>query len=87
MSSRSNLTRLALIAIGFIGALTGPFWLPLLSIFFLAIRWSAWEAILLGAFVDLMWLPHAAHAIPLYTIAAVLLVWGLEPLRQKFLIG
>jgi hypothetical protein len=78
--------RIALAVIGFLGAIFWPWWVPALCILFLSLRWRAWEAILLGVFVDLLWLsPNGFHALPLFTIFAIVVVWVFEPLRSEFL--
>ena len=84
---RNNLVRAALGVVGFISALTGPIWLPLLAMALLSLRWAAWEVLVLGAFVDMIWLPASPMSIPFYTIAAIVLLWGLGPLRRLFLVG
>ena len=81
--------RYALAIIGFIGSLAFSPWVPIACIILLAIRYRAWEAILLGLFIDIVWLPSGAsvHALPLFTFASIVIVWGLEPLRAQFLIS
>jgi len=81
-----NSIRILVALIGFIGALVAPAWLPMLCIVLLALRFSAVEAIALGFFMDMLWLPAGfPHALPLYTMASIIIVWGLEPLRLEFL--
>lgn len=78
----------AIIAVaGFIGAVFLPWWIPAICIALLALRWRAWEAIVLGLFMDLLWLsPNSIfHGFPVFTLGAILLVWALEPLRVEFL--
>lgn len=79
--------RVALVAVGFVGALTAPPWVPLAAIVLLALRFEAWEAVLLGLFADLAWLPgHVSmHHFPLMTLAAILVVWGCAPIRRELL--
>ena len=79
--------RIALAAIGFWGAIFFPPWVPALCILLLAVRFRAWEAILLGLFVDLLWLsPQSGfHGLPLFTLGAIIVVWAFEPLRSEFL--
>ena len=84
--------RLALGAVGVLGALFGLPWVPFLSMVLLAIRYPAWEVPFIGLFVDFLWLaPNSAEgfsgSLPLFTIAGLLLIWGFEPLRREFLIG
>ena len=85
--------RLALGVLGFLSALIAPSWAPMLFIVILSLRFRAIEALAIGFFTDMLWLAPSgveglgsiSHALPLYTIAAVIIVWGLEPLRLEFL--
>ena len=81
--------RIAIAFFGFISIFTLPPWIPFLCIILLALRYSAWEAIILGALVDLVWLPSGTsiHLLPLFTIGALIIVWGLEPIRARFLVS
>ena len=81
--------RHVLAIIGFVGSLVLAPWVPIACIILLAVRYRAWEAILLGAFIDLLWLPTGIgwHTLPSFTIAAIVIVWGFEPLRAQFLIS
>lgn len=81
----SNL-RPALAILGFLSALIAPPWVPMLFIVLLALRFRAIEALFIGLFTDMLWLSSGVpDALPLYTIAAVIIVWGLEPLRLEFM--
>lgn len=72
--------------VGFLSALFGVPWLTALCILMLAVRYPAWEVIVLGLCVDFLWLPSAsAFAVPYFTIGSLALVWLLEPLRMQFL--
>jgi hypothetical protein len=52
----------------------------------LSLRYRAWEVVLFGALIDMVWLPWSMfHGIPTATITAIILVWALEPLRRQFL--
>lgn len=79
--------RFLIAALGFFGALFAPPWVPLLMMGILAFRYAAWEALAIGLLVDLLWLPSGSlmHSLPLFTLAGLLLVWGLEPIRREFL--
>ena len=83
----SNNLRAALFVIGVLGAIFTSPWVPLVVMGLLALRFRAPEVLAIGVFVDFMWLPFGSItvAIPLFTLAAIVLVWGLEPLRSKFL--
>ncbi len=79
--------RIALAAIGFIGALVAPPWLPLACIVLLAIRYRAWEVIFIGLLLDLAWQPMGMplSTLPVYTFLSIAIVWLFEPLRVQFL--
>ena len=65
----------------------------MLFIVLLALRFRATEALFIGLFTDMLWLAPGGveglgsfpHVLPLYTIAAIIIVWGLEPLRLEFM--
>jgi hypothetical protein len=80
--------RLFLAVLGFLSALIAPPWVALVVIIILSVRWRAWEAPLIGLVMDFMWLPSGGFfsPLPLYTIAAIAIVWGLEPIRIRFLL-
>ena len=82
-----TILRVGIAVVGFIGALFWPWWIPAICIVLLALRWRAWEAIMLGLFMDLLWLSPGSgfHGFPLFTIGAIAVVWLLEPLRSEFL--
>ena len=88
MESR-HLLRITIAVIGFISVFVLPTWVPVVCIIVLALRYRAWEAILIGALIDMTWLPSLSlsHSLPLYTILGVIVVWGFEPLRQQFLLA
>lgn len=75
--------RIVVAAIGFLGAIFAPWWVPATCIVLLSIRFRAWEAVLLGLLMDLLWLP--AGGLPLFTAFAIVVVWIFEPLRSEFL--
>lgn len=53
----------------------------------LAARYAAWEAIVLGICVDFIFTPATfVHPFPIFSIVALVLVWGFEPLRNEFLV-
>src|SRR3989344_6998103 len=83
----SNKLRAALFVLGILGAIFAPPWIPLIVMGLLALRFRAPEVLVIGVFVDFMWLPFGSInvAIPLFTLAAIVLVWSLEPLRSQFL--
>lgn len=81
--------RLVLVLIGFVSALVAPPWVPAICIVLLALRYRAWEAIILGLLIDLTWLPAVSDTplstLPLFTISSIFAVWAFEPLRSQFL--
>lgn len=79
-------TRTLLVALTFLGVFLAPWWLSFIGAFLLAIRWRAWEAIVLGVLMDILWLPFSlAYGLPVATLSAIALVWVFEPLRRQFL--
>lgn len=82
--------RFILVCVGFTGAILAPPWVPLLAMLALSVRFAAWEILALGLFVDLLWFTPSgteglSHALPLFTLAGVALLWGFGPLRREFL--
>jgi hypothetical protein len=83
--------RIGIACVGFFGAIFLSAWVPAICIVLLCVRFRAWEAILLGLFMDLLWLgPHESfqasfYGLPLFTIGAIIIVWAFEPLRREFL--
>ena len=71
--------------LGVVSAIFGVPWLTILSMGFSAFRYPAYEMMLVGLLTDFLWLPVAPFHFPLFTIAGLILVWGLEPLRKEFL--
>lgn len=88
MLSRDNSIRVLLFALGVLGALFAPFWVPLMCMLLLSMRFRAWEVLFLGLLIDFLWLPSVGylHPVPLFTVGSILLVWALEPLRREFLV-
>ena len=82
--------RIALGVAGIAGALIVAPWVTLLVMIILALRYRAWEVLILGLLVDLLWFtPGSVEGftlLPLFTFAGLALVWGFEPLRREFLI-
>ena len=76
---------LGVVAIAFI--FLGPISVVAVCAFLLSLRWSAWEVILIGALIDIVWLPGTlAHGAPLATFIMIALVWALEPIRRQLLV-
>jgi len=83
--SVENSFRVFLIAVGICAALYGPPWLPFVPMILLAMRFRAWEVMLLGLLTDFLWAP-SLH-VPLYLISAIAIVWAFEPLRRELLLS
>lgn len=86
----SNNVRVVLLILGLVGAIALPPWVPLLMMLSLSLRIASWEVIAIGFFVDILWFtPPPSEGIiaslPLFTLAGLVLAWGLEPLRSEFL--
>ena len=79
--------RIILGVVGILGAIVMPPWIPCIAMALLALMAPAWEILLIGVFVDLLWLPSIGSfsEVPIFTLAGVVLLWGLEPLRRRFL--
>lgn len=83
--------RIALALISSIAVITGPWWLVLICMTLLCLRSRAIEVLFIGLAMDFVWTGSSAatatpwHGIPLFTIAAILLLWSLEPLRRQLL--
>lgn len=94
----SRIIRPTLAAIGILGAIFAPPWLTLICMALLAFRYPALEVLFMGVLMDFLWLPSAVHwenftfwssffSLPLFTLAALALLWGLEPLRKELLVS
>ena len=83
-----NKFRVALALLGVLGTIFAPPWVPLLIMGLLSLRFRAWEVLAIGLLMDFLWLPGGPlfHPLPLFTLASIVLVWGLEPVRSQFLI-
>lgn len=79
--------RMLLVLCAFVSAVAAPPWVPFLFALVLALRFPAWEVIILGLCIDLAWLPvHVStEGFPLATILGIFLVWVLEPVRRELL--
>ncbi len=71
--------------IGIAGAFFAPWWVPLICMIALALRYPAWEVLFIGLVMDLLWLPGEGFEMPVFLIAGIVLVWICAPLRQQFL--
>ena len=84
--SETNI-RSTLALIGFLATLFAAWWVPLIIMTLLALRYRAWEVLLLGLLIDLLWLPSLGlfSPLPLCTLFSIATVWIFEPLRNQFL--
>lgn len=74
--------------IAFASALFAPPWMPMICAGALALRWRAWEVLPLGMLIDMLYLPAGQFflGIPFpATLAALVLLWGFEPLRRQLM--
>ncbi|OGG52615.1 hypothetical protein A2851_00365 [Candidatus Kaiserbacteria bacterium RIFCSPHIGHO2_01_FULL_53_29] len=85
---RTNV-RAALGLAAFLCAFFAPWWIPLVFMTLLALRWRAWEVPLLGLAMDLLFLPTIGlvYPIPFFMLFGLGIVWVFEPLRAQFLIS
>lgn len=61
-------------------------WIGAIFALALSLRYRAWEAVLFGVFLDVLWLPtDAFYGIPVATSISLMVVWSLEPLRRQFM--
>ena len=74
--------------LSFAGALFAPPWLPLVCAGVLTVRFRAWEVLILGALIDLLYVPAGGlYGIPIpATLTAFILLIGFEPIRRKLLL-
>jgi hypothetical protein len=80
----------ALLSIGgVLSVLYAAWWLPLIFMVILSVRWRAWEVPVLGLLIDFLWLPSTGYFLPVpwFTIAGILISWVFEPLRKQFLLN
>ena len=77
--------RTAVASIGLLGAFFAPWWIPLLCMIALALRYPAWEVLFIGLVMDLLWLPTTGFQIPWFLIGGIALIWICAPLRNQFL--
>jgi len=76
--------RYTLCALCFFSLMICPPWVPLLLMGILALLFRSWEIIIFGALADFLWLSGGvAGGVPFFTLAGLILAWGLEPLRNE----
>lgn len=71
--------------VGIAGAFFLPWWVLLVCMIGLALRYPAWEVLVIGLVMDLLWLPGQGFELPVFLIAGIVLVWICAPLRNQFL--
>lgn len=74
--------------ISFASVLFASPWVPIVGAGILAVRFRAWEILILGALIDLLYVPPGGFfGIPIpATLVAFILLLGLEPFRKKLLL-
>lgn len=77
--------RIIVALVGIVSAFFAPWWVPLVCMVVLALRFPAWEVLFIGLVMDLLWLPGEGFEIPFFLIAGIVLVWVCAPLRNQFL--
>lgn len=87
MLYRSEKTvRICVALAGFFGMLFAPWWVPLICMVLLSLRYAAWEVPIMGLCMDLLWLPGGHLTIPIFTVLGIIIVWVASPLRRQLLI-
>lgn len=86
--ARGTALRILGTAIGILGIVFWSPWLVFAVMALLAIRFRAWEILVIGVAMDFVWLPSGFHLmpLPLFTLGALLLLWGLESFRNEILV-
>ena len=79
-----NNIRILVGVFGFCASIFGPWWLTLVPIMLLALRFTAGEALALGLWMDFLWLPHTG--MPLYFLATLFIMWAFAPIRNELLL-
>lgn len=77
--------RVGLAIAGFISAFFMPWWVTVILMVGLSIRYRAWEILVMGFIMDALWTPAGLTYLPLYTMVAIAIVWLFEPLRDQLL--
>lgn len=79
--------RILLWIAAFISVLYAPWWLTMGFVLAASLRFPAWEMLFVGAWMDFLTLPPelSLHAVPVFTLAALAIVWGFDPIRAEFI--
>ena len=78
--------RISLAIAGLISAFFAPWWVTILFMIALSIRYRAWEVLALGVVMDFLWLPAGFGHFPIFMLASIVIVWIFEPLRDQLLV-
>lgn len=76
----------------FLSVIFAPWWVTLSIAIIICLRFRAWEVVAAGIFMDLYWMPFSVSlgswgAFPCATLASIVILIVLEPLRRQLLIG
>jgi hypothetical protein len=75
-----------LLSVAMFGSALFVWWIGAIFALALCLRYRAWEVVLFGVLLDILWLPSGAfYGIPVATGVALVTVWALEPLRRQFM--
>lgn len=79
------MTRALIAGITYGAAFFASPWIVLIGAGVLSARWRAWEVIVLGLIVDLLYVPLGGFlGVPFpATLSALIIVWGMEPFRRE----
>lgn len=86
MSLLPDLARIVLVLLALLGALFMPWWVPVLCMLVLSLRYEAWEVPLIGLWMDLLWLPGGHLGIPYFTLFGLFVAWAATPIRRQLLL-
>lgn len=77
--------RIALAAAALVSVLFAPIWVSVILGIVLGSLWEAWEVIILGLLIDLLYLPpEGLWHIPMpATLLAIAFVWAMIPVRKR----
>lgn len=86
-NSPAGIFRAFIGGISFASVLFAPPWIPLVCAGILTLRFRAWEILLMGVLIDLLYAPPGGlYGIPIpATLTAFILLVVFEPFRQKLL--
>jgi hypothetical protein len=70
-----------------ISSLFAPIWAVIILAGITSFRYRLWELLLIGLFIDFIYLPTGGFmGFPyIATVISLILVWGLEPLRSQLI--